>query len=301
MAKKYIPLITMGVGITFLVLFNIMAGAVWSSEDEYMDSYIGADADKVGSETCLMCHSNQNPGNLFTHVALLDNDPGNENYGFSCEGCHGPGGKHMGVPQGIINPAKLSVDGITDLCTKCHTTLMSYDKEKWFLSEHYNSDLGCLECHGGHSENDAFLQYDDVQEQCYSCHAEKRAQFSMRSRHPVSEQQMGCVNCHNPHSGEFDNQLVMEQNDLCYSCHTDKQGPFIFDHNLSMSAGGDGCLTCHEVHGSNNDNLLRLPGRRLCLQCHTDRTPDVHFNATCWTAGCHTNIHGSNAHALFLQ
>jgi DmsE family decaheme c-type cytochrome len=265
-----------------------------------MADYTGADADMVGSDTCVMCHQDYVPGNVFSHQSILDNDPGSDYYGYGCEGCHGPGGNHMGDPAGIINPPMLDSEGITDLCSNCHDSLREYDYQEWTLSEHYYLDASCLECHGGHSDNDDFLQYETAEELCYTCHTEKRAEFSMRAHHPVEEGLMGCNSCHNPHSGMYDGQLIADGSELCYSCHGDKEGPFIYDHPAGMAAGGDGCMTCHFTHGSNSDSLLRLP-HRVCQQCHTDKEPTTHHPGTCWSAGCHVEVHGSNSHPLFFD
>jgi DmsE family decaheme c-type cytochrome len=286
--------------LTVLFLFITYGAAVRSTEDDYLEGYTGADAELVGSESCLMCHSDYTPDNMFTHVSLIDGNPDNADYGYGCEGCHGPGGNHMGDVSGIINPPMLSNDDLTELCSKCHDDLRTYSEEDWFLGEHYLSDTTCLACHSGHSSNDDFLIDESVEELCYTCHSQARAEFSLRSHHPVDEEQMGCVSCHNPHSGRYEYLLVEEGDDLCFTCHADKEGPFVYDHPVSTAAGGDGCRTCHLVHGSNTDSLLRLP-HRLCEQCHTEQTPENHFAGTCWSSGCHVDIHGSNSHPLFFD
>ncbi len=306
------------IGITAVILIMILAAGVgWSQEDDpaegieaeevgepvaelsYMDLYVGADADRTGTQACLMCHSAYRPGSAFTHVSYIELDPNNPDNGYSCEGCHGAGSKHMGNAAGIINPSMLDGDRLTDLCSKCHNDLRSFETQAWYMSEHYNADIFCLNCHSGHSENDYFLVNEDRLELCYTCHSEKRGEFNMRSHHPVGEDQMGCSDCHNPHSGYYESQLNTEGDELCFGCHGDKQGPFIYDHDMGMATGGDGCVTCHSVHGSNSDNLLKYP-HNLCTQCHTDIVPSGHFPGTCWTSGCHSEIHGSNSHPLYF-
>ena len=303
MASRSLPWLTITLGVGILLIINVFTSAGWTSdEDDYLAGYTGADAELIGSDACLMCHSNLNPGNLFTHVAYIDGDPANEYYGYGCEQCHGPGGSHYGNTTAIINPSKLSGDQLVEQCTRCHESLRTFDRDEFFLSTHYENDILCLSCHSGHSANDAFLVNEDAMELCYTCHSEKRAQFNMRSHHPVDEGQLGCMDCHNPMSGQFDGQLKAERDDLCFTCHMDKKGPFMFNHEISLSAGANGCLTCHFPHGSNSDNLLQLPSNRLCLQCHTDRTPDSgHFSGACYTSGCHSQIHGSNQNPLFFN
>ncbi len=253
-----------------------------------------------GSDRCFTCHFDLFPEPQFTHAAIIDSDPENENYGHGCEACHGAGGTHLQDPRGILQPTTLDPEGVTDLCSMCHDDLRTYNQRNWGLSEHYSADLSCLNCHGGHSVEESFLLNESGLELCYTCHADKRALFNMRSHHPVEEGRMACTACHNTHSGQYESQLNAERDELCYGCHADKQGPFIYDHDVSLSSGGDGCFTCHFVHGSNTDNLTRYP-QRLCQECHTDRDPSTHFPGSCWTAGCHTEIHGSNQHPLFFN
>jgi DmsE family decaheme c-type cytochrome len=269
-------------------------------EPVYMDNYTGADAEMIGSDRCLMCHSIRMPDSTFSHLALFDLDSASPYYGYGCEACHGPGGNHNGNPIGIINPNKLSPDQVADLCSKCHSDLGSYNHQEWYLSGHSMTGMSCLACHGGHSEFDKFLIQDNKLELCYSCHMDKRAEFNMRSHHPVEEGQIECDSCHNLHSGLYDSQLNNDGDELCFGCHGDKQGPFAYDHDMSASIGGNGCLTCHFIHGSNTDALLRFPSR-LCLQCHTDQNAENHFAGTCWSTGCHADIHGSYTSPLFFK
>jgi DmsE family decaheme c-type cytochrome len=300
MPQKSLTWLAMGPGLFIFILILSHATAVWSTEDNYLDGYTGAGADFKGSDSCLMCHQDYKPENAFTHVSLIDGNPDNPDYGYGCESCHGPGGNHMGNPAGIIQPAKLSVDGITDLCSKCHSELRTFDVRKWYLSEHYMADNSCLTCHSGHSDNPYFLVNKDKLDLCYTCHGEMRSEFSMRSHHPVSEGHLGCEDCHNVHSGEYDFQLKEDGDMLCFTCHPDKEGPFVYNHEISMASGADGCMTCHFAHGGNSDSLLRMP-QRLCLECHTDMGPENHFAGTCWSSECHSQIHGSNTHPLFFE
>jgi predicted CXXCH cytochrome family protein len=65
----------------------------------------------------------------------------------------------------------------------------------------------------------------------------------------------------------------------------------------------DGCVSCHKVHGSVNDKMLVARDNNLCLRCHTQvNFPTIGKSShsgrlplgSCFSAGCHTAVHGSN-------
>jgi predicted CXXCH cytochrome family protein len=72
-----------------------------------------------------------------------------------------------------------------------------------------------------------------------------------------------------------------------------------------------GCVTCHSPHGSVNQRMLNERNATLCLKCHfqqqtkpgrifigdTDHTTFLP-QGTCWSAGCHEAIHGSQVNPL---
>ena len=269
-------------------------------DPKYLESYTGKEAERVGSDACIVCHDSKIPKTPRNHIQLLDGIKTSSSYGYGCEACHGPGGNHNGDPSGILMPLKMQSKDVIKLCSKCHSSLRIFDLKGWFVSGHYFNEMDCLSCHSGHSENPKFLLKSDKVELCLACHQRKRAEFKMRSHHPVEENQLSCMSCHNPHSGRFEKQLNDELDKLCFECHGSKEGPFVYDHDVTISAGGEGCLTCHFVHGSNTDGLLRYPNR-LCLRCHYEMTSENHFSGTCWQSGCHSDIHGSNTNPLFFK
>ena len=76
----------------------------------------------------------------------------------------------------------------------------------------------------------------------------------------------------------------------------------------------EGCASCHNPHGSVNAKLLTIRDGNLCLRCHAqnrrngttalfignvDHTGYVRYG-TCWTAGCHAAIHGSNTQPRYF-
>ena len=125
--------------------------------------------------------------------------------------------------------------------------------------------------------------------------------------HQVLNGKMSCGDCHDPHEGRAikgAGAAIEAANETCTKCHTSQKGPFIFAHNAMK----EGCVACHSPHGSVNAKLLVARDANLCLRCHvqtTDRNGTIFVggedhrtrlqNGTCWSAGCHEAVHGSNA------
>ena len=139
---------------------------------------------------------------------------------------------------------------------------------------------------------------------CFQCHLDVQGQFNLPSHHPVPEGRLTCTACHSPHKGSIiigGGTSLLSENDNCFRCHAAQRGPYAFEHDALR----EGCTTCHNVHGSVNAKLLTVRDANLCLKCHfqqisggklviggSDHTLRVQ-QGTCWTAGCHTAVHGS--------
>jgi predicted CXXCH cytochrome family protein len=217
----------------------------------------------TGNASCVDCHANYTRvfaasphARLHVETAKM---PGNS----GCESCHGPGSKHIAVGGGrgkfIVNPGR------------------------------------------------------DPQA-CFACHLEVHTEFNLPQHHPVREGKMNCVQCHDPHGQDIMKPaggLAMARlNEQCASCHRAQSKRVVFEHEALR----EGCTTCHSPHGSVNRKMLVQADPNLCLRCHAqlaggarpgqagrgeliigkvDHTPFVR-RGTCWTATCHTAVHGSN-------
>ena len=216
----------------------------------------------LGSESCKECHADiAKRFNTSTHARLQAKGDTAANVG--CESCHGPGSLHKesgGAYHTIINPRKSP-------------------------------------------------------ETCFRCHLDKRAEFSLPYAHPVLDGPNGrpvsaggkvsCADCHDPHQGPAvvgGSTSLSTEFDTCGRCHTAQRGPFVFEHEALR----EGCTTCHKPHGSVNPRMLVDRNANLCLKCHFQQQTagGVIFigggehssrlsRGTCWSAGCHEAVHGS--------
>ncbi len=219
-------------------------------------------------------------------------------------------------------------------CTTCHG-----DKTEHFGTATHaklalgNSklvgDTGCEACHGAGSLHvksgggtGTIINPLKSPETCFQCHQDKRASFALPNSHPVMAGQVSCADCHNPHEGNAvkgTGAAIENEIETCTKCHLAQKGPFVFEHNSTK----EGCTVCHNPHGTVNAKMLVARDQNLCLRCHMmtvsgagtslgqigvgaiAHSSDLHnadfMRGTCWSAGCHEAIHGSNINNHFRQ
>jgi len=213
----------------------------------------------VGNKSCVECHADITRTFPASPHARFHSDDPRVAGETGCESCHGPGSRHIETGGGrgkfIVNPR---ADATT----------------------------------------------------CFNCHLQTHAEFRLPQHHPVLEGKMNCVQCHDPHGLDIRKRaggLAMARvNESCAACHREQARPVVFEHEALR----EGCTTCHNPHGSVNEKMLTQRDVNLCLRCHaqvqgvgvapgrifignTDHT-DYMRRSTCWAAGCHTALHGSN-------
>jgi DmsE family decaheme c-type cytochrome len=266
----------------------------------------------IGSAECVLCHEDYKLDFLHTAHArtLTDETVPLERQG--CEMCHGAGGAHAVLrSRGAIFAFDWEDQKHADnICLRCHEWMTT--EREWERTTHAKAGLTCVECHNPHQSTadqqvNQHLLLDQQDRMCAGCHADVARDFTRFSHHPVQvnaahdpgAEGMHCTDCHDVHAGHGDAMLETRRvSDTCIKCHLDKGGPFRFVHMATEEAVGDGCTVCHAQHGSSNENLLVASGRALCMQCHADKE-DHEQPLTCWAAGCHVDVHGSN-HNLYL-
>jgi len=289
----------------------------------------------VGSEACQVCHEDQFKVFAGTKHGKLGSLPDWKNKVIGCEGCHGPGAKHMEdatVPGTMISFKNMNAKAVSQTCLGCHAGKESHNNYQ--RGEHWRNDVGCTDCHSPHGTplhnmqtgSQTYIAETSLQnasvatvkllktsepQLCLSCHTETKSQFAKPFHHKVLEGTMKCSDCHNPHGGFEAKQtkLSVGADTGCIKCHADKHGPFAFEHAPLKT---EGCSACHSPHGSSNPKMLnRSSVRQLCIECHSAITesnvpgvPSFHNQATVRYTNCtvcHTAIHGSNASNRFLR
>ncbi len=218
----------------------------------------------------------------------------------------------------------------TEDCDMCHDRIVArFRTATHSIIQARNEEVGsitCESCHGPGSlhvdsegERGTIINPRRQPETCFRCHLDKRAEFSLPHTHPVGSGPLGlarsnvsCPDCHQLHEGPAiargAGSLAWE-NQTCLKCHQAQRGPFVFEHEALR----DGCTVCHRPHGSVNDKLLTERNAALCLKCHFQQQalpddlviggrnhPSSLTTGTCYSAGCHEAIHGSQTNSSLL-
>lgn len=153
-----------------------------------------------------------------------------------------------------------------DVCFSCHKDIRA---QTFRTSSHPIQDgkVTCGDCHNAHgSAGPSSLKQFSINENCYSCHAEKRGPF-LWEHAPASED---CTLCHRVHGSNHSALLNKPGPQLCQQCHAAtlvQLGPHVsnlldFDETNQGRMRfivGMNCANCHsKVHGSNHPSGVML-------------------------------------------
>jgi DmsE family decaheme c-type cytochrome len=226
---------------------------------------------------CGTCHSQEDKHfNNTVHAKAFAN-PKNSLEAKVCEACHGPGSKHTADASnhslliGFTQAWGTPVDVQQGQCLQCHK---GGQRQNWAGSVHQRNKLSCSDCHNPMAKfsQTGLMKKKSISETCFTCHQEKRAEFSRRSHMPLLEGKISCDDCHNPHGSPTKRLLKGDSvAETCFQCHAEKRGPFLWEHPPVRQ--GDQCLNCHLPHGSNQEKLLIQARPMLCIFCHNPGAP----------------------------
>jgi hypothetical protein len=184
------------------------------SVPESLEDGLGRPMTAEAAQGCFGCHSTAgvSSGQLqFGHLMP----------GVTCEGCHGPGEKHIAAIKArsrnlqVFNPAKMDPDELSqEFCAACHVSFekallmpkqggannLRYQPYRILNSRGHSGDarISCVACHDPHDKLAQDTPFYDSK--CLACHLATRNQVRTTTRSapacPVSKQQ--CTTCHMP-------------------------------------------------------------------------------------------------------
>lgn len=184
------------------------------SVPESLEDGLGRPISTEAAQGCFNCHST-----AAVSAAQLQLD--HLMAGVTCEGCHGPGEKHVAAVKAnsknlqVFNPAKLEADELSqEVCGACHVSFekallmpkqggennLRYQPYRIFNSRGHSGDerISCVACHDPHDKLESDAGFYDSK--CLACHLTTRDQVKTARRSaaacPVSKQK--CTTCHMP-------------------------------------------------------------------------------------------------------
>lgn len=206
---------------------------------------------------CLQCHAKGN--RLFWRGSQ------HESRGLKCVDCH----EVMQTPAAEAFAETRFTSALTDVkqlkktqpevCLQCHQMRRAQLQRSSHMPFR-EGKVTCTSCHNPHgTPNPKLLIQSTLNENCYSCHAERRGPF-LWEHPPVLE---NCGNCHEPHGSTNPQLLKVRAPRLCNQCHINSGHPAqpfaVFAPNGVSPAGfatrilNRGCTNCHaQIHGSNH-------------------------------------------------
>jgi DmsE family decaheme c-type cytochrome len=203
---------------------------------------------------CMTCHA----GNR--HLAFWESGKHAKNE-VTCTNCHNI---HDRTKALAIAPYETTSRPIeADICGTCHKQVRNATLKP---SHHpiLEGKVKCSDCHNPHGAlTHVMLKHETVNQQCFSCHADKRGPFVFG--HPPVEE--NCLTCHTPHGSAHGKLLNEKAPNLCQDCHVTGRHPTNFygsgqgwtvpdtgapNSSVSSRFIARGCLNCHNsIHGSN--------------------------------------------------
>ncbi len=197
---------------------------------------------------CLQCHSRGN--------RLFWRGSPHETRGVACVDCHqvhpSDGPAPMSAEERYSSPLTM-VRSLKkqqpEVCLQCHQMRRAQLQRSSHMP-YREGKVTCTSCHNPHgSPNPSQLIQATINENCYSCHTERRGPF-LWEHPPVME---NCANCHDPHGSSNPQLLKVRMPRVCDSCHITSRHPTQPQPLGSIKNFNRGCTNCHsKIHGSNH-------------------------------------------------
>jgi DmsE family decaheme c-type cytochrome len=226
----------------------------------------GATADQR-TAACMTCHSGNRNLAFWTSGKHQLNE-------VTCSNCHSIHGKTL-APT-INKFVTTFLPNQADQCGTCHQPI----RAATFKPSHHpiiEGKVKCSDCHNPHGAlTPAMLKQPTINDQCYSCHADKRGPYVFN--HPPVEE--NCASCHNPHGSVHAKLLNESAPNLCQDCHEWSRHP-------GTIYGAQGAWNCQP----GDPNATNCPPSRV-----GQPNPGVNNRLVARSClNCHNAVHGSNA------
>ena len=191
------------------------------------------------NEGCLSCHQGHNT------IGWMGS--AHESSDVACVSCHSIHTESDPVFDRL---------GQQEVCFDCHQRTRS-DTMKASGHPLRLGSMTCSDCHNVHDGNNDFLLVEyNVNDTCYTCHAEKRGPY-LWEHAPVTDD---CTLCHRPHGSNHPALLTKRPPLLCQQCHSAAGHPAtaytsedIGTQSTDRFMLSRSCMNCHsQVHGSNH-------------------------------------------------
>ncbi len=214
---------------------------------------------KMQEAMCVQCHEKGN--------RMFWEGSSHESRGMTCTDCH----QVMAPPKNPLSSENRFTAPLGDvrslsksqpeLCLQCHQMRRAQLQRSSHMPFR-EGKVTCTSCHNPHgTPNPKQLIQPTLNENCWSCHAERRGPFLFEHA-PVME---NCGNCHDAHGSINPQLLIVRQPKLCQQCHNDGQHrSSVYSSVLPSTGNGTptgynnrvvnrSCANCHSrIHGSNH-------------------------------------------------
>lgn len=242
------------------------------------------------NKNCVGCHVSRQDNRFARDTLTYDTTW--QDFGTSCERCHGPGRTHVdraragaGAPnadRAIVRATRLEPGRATAVCAQCHSL----------------RDVAAPGFAAGSAYEDHFvvkLEYTPRKDQDPVYWADGRPRRFSNDAVGLWQSQCylkggaTCVTCHDPHTPNVDRHasLAPANNGLCASCHQAIVRDAVAHSRHRADSAGTSCVECHmprevvSIKARIRDHSMSLPTPEntvahgipnACTTCHTSKS-----------------------------